>query len=74
MMEILQADKRPFSRVHLVSCYAPTRAASMEDKDAFFQELESIISSVPQRRCMFFLVTSMPVLGPGRMLMRSGTV
>ena len=44
---VLQADKRPSSRVHLVSCYAPTRAARREDKDAFFQDLERIIASVP---------------------------
>ena len=44
---VLQVDKRPSSRVHLVSCYAPTRAGSREDKDAFFQDLECIIASVP---------------------------
>ena len=33
------------SRIHMVSCYAPTRAASREDKEAFFQELENIIMS-----------------------------
>ena len=38
---VLQVDKRPSSRVHLVSCYAPTRA------DTFFQELENLTSSVP---------------------------
>ena len=31
-----------------MSCYAPTRAASREDKDAFFQELSKIISGVPE--------------------------
>ena len=35
------------NRMHMVSCYAPTRAASREVKEAFFQELENIISSVP---------------------------
>ena len=43
---ILQVDKRTVSRIHVVSCYAPTRAASREDKDAFFQELSKIISGV----------------------------
>ena len=43
---ILQADKRTVSRIHVVSCYAPTRAASRDD-DAFFQELNNIISGVP---------------------------
>ena len=36
------------SRIHVVSCYAPTRAASRQDKDAFFQELNNIISGVPE--------------------------
>ena len=44
---VVQVDKRLSRKVHLVSCYAPTRTASREDKDAFFQELESIIFSVP---------------------------
>ncbi len=29
---VLQVNKRPPSRVHLVSCYAPTGAASREEK------------------------------------------
>ena len=40
-------DGSAWSRLHVVSCYAPTRAASREDKEAFFQELENFISSVP---------------------------
>ena len=44
---VLQEDRRTVSRIHVVSCYAPTRAASREDKDAFFQELNNIISGVP---------------------------
>ena len=39
--------KRTVSRIHVVSCYAPTRAASREDKDVFFQALSNIISGVP---------------------------
>ena len=54
MTAVLQVDKRPSSRVHLVSCYAPTRAASREDKDAFFWELENVISSVPSREVYVF--------------------
>ena len=45
----LQMDESAQSRLHVVSCYAPTRAASREDKEAFFQELENIISSVPSQ-------------------------
>ena len=47
MSAVLQTDKRTVSRIHVVSCYAPTRAAMREDKDAFFQELNNIISGVP---------------------------
>ena len=35
------------SRINVVTCYAPTRAASREDRDTFFQELNNIISGVP---------------------------
>lgn len=35
------------SRIHVVSCYAPTRAAPREVKDTFFQELEAVLASVP---------------------------
>ena len=43
----LQMDGSAGSRLHMVSCYAPTRAASREDKKAFLQELENFISLVP---------------------------
>jgi hypothetical protein len=44
-----QSCRRIRARItmHVVSCYAPTRTASREVKDAFFQELESIIFSMP---------------------------
>ena len=35
--------------VHVVSCYAPTGATSKEEKKAFFQEVDSIISAVPAK-------------------------
>ena len=44
----LQLGKGRSSRLHVVSCYAPTRAASRELKDAFFQELGNVLSRVPQ--------------------------
>lgn len=44
----LQVGRGAAGRLHVVSCYAPTRAASRETKDAFFQELENILSTVPQ--------------------------
>ena len=34
-------------RLHVVSHYAPTRAARREVKDAFFQELDHMLASVP---------------------------
>ena len=46
MSVVLQVDKRTVVRIHVVSCYALTRAAHREDKDAFFQELKNIISGV----------------------------
>ena len=44
---VFQVGKRSSSRMHLVSRYAPTRATTREVKDAFFQELENIFSSIP---------------------------
>ena len=34
-------------RLHALSCYAPTRAASREDKDNFLNQLDVFITSVP---------------------------
>ena len=34
-------------RLHGMSCYAPTRAAKREVKDAFFQVLYYMLASVP---------------------------
>ena len=44
----LQVGKGATGRLHVVSCYAPTRAASREAKDTFFQEIENILSAVLQ--------------------------
>ena len=38
-VRVLQADKRTVSRIHVVSCYALTKAPSREDKDAFSSSL-----------------------------------
>ena len=43
----LQLGGRSRDKLHVVSCYAPTRAASRQEKDTFFDELNSILSSVP---------------------------
>lgn len=37
-------------RLYAVSCYAPTRAAGREVKNAFFQELENILSSISVKK------------------------
>ena len=34
------------TKLHVVSCYAPMRTASRQVKDAFFQDLESILSAI----------------------------
>ena len=34
-------------RLHVLSCYAPTRAAQREDKEDFFNQLAAFMSSVP---------------------------
>ena len=39
----------------MVSCYAPTRAASREDKEAFLQVLDNFLSSVPSRESFVIL-------------------
>ena len=43
----LQLGGRSRDKLHIVSCYAPTRAASRQEKDTYFDELNSILSSVP---------------------------
>ena len=37
--------------LHTLSCYAPTRAASREDKDKCLNQLDAFITSVPPRDC-----------------------
>ena len=43
----LQMEEGCGGRLHVVFCYAPTRAARREVKDAFFQELDHMLASVP---------------------------
>ena len=38
---------RSRDKLHVVSCYAPTRAASRQEKNTLFDALNSILSSVP---------------------------
>ena len=42
-------------KLHVVSCYAPTRAASREDKEAFLQVLDDFLSSVPSKESFVIL-------------------
>ena len=35
------------SRLHFVSCYAPTRSARREDKDAFYEDLSAVLTGIP---------------------------
>ena len=41
----LQVGKK---KLHVVSCYAPTRAASREEKDKFYDELGGVLSCIPE--------------------------
>ena len=41
--------------LHVFSCYAPTYAASREDKDSFFDTLQQAISAVPSEECLVML-------------------
>ena len=43
----LQVGEGMKTKLHVVSCYAPTRAASRQVKDAFYQDLESILAAIP---------------------------
>ena len=51
----LQLNKHTTSKLHVVSVYAPTWAASRDVKEAFFQELENVISSIPSSECYVLL-------------------
>ena len=34
-------------KLHIVSCYAPTQSARREEKDKFYDELDTVLSSIP---------------------------
>ena len=46
-MPALQVEEGMETKLHVVSCYAPTRSASRQVKDVFFQDLESILAAIP---------------------------
>ena len=43
----LQLGGRSWDKLHVVSCYAPTRAASRQERNTFCDELNNILPSVP---------------------------
>ena len=57
--------KRDKTKLHVVSCYAPTKAASRQVKDTFFQDLESILAAIPSGEKYVILDDFMLVWGPG---------
>ena len=46
VLACLQVSEGTRDKLHVVSCYAPTRAVGRKVKEHFFQEIENIISSV----------------------------
>lgn len=51
----LKVGKNRTDVLHVVSCYAPTFAASREEKDSFYSLLQEVISSVPPQECYVLL-------------------
>ena len=43
------------SHLHILSCYAPTFAASRDEKDRFFDSLQDALSSIPSDECFVML-------------------
>ena len=42
-------------RLHVLCCYAPTHAASREEKNRFFESLQDALSSIPSGECSVML-------------------
>ena len=42
-------------KLHVLSCYAPTFAASRDEKDAFFDTLQQALSAIPVNECYVML-------------------
>ena len=43
----LQPGKNKADRLHVLSCYAPTRAASRAEKDRFYEDLQQALDGIP---------------------------
>ena len=41
--------------LHVVSCYAPTFAASREEKENFYSKLQEVLSCIPSQECFVLL-------------------
>ena len=48
---ILKVGNGSRDRLHIVSCYAPTFAASREDKNIFYATLQDALSTIPSDEC-----------------------
>ena len=51
----LQVGRGSNDHLHVLSCYAPTFAASREDKNSFFDTLQDGILSIPSDECFVML-------------------
>ena len=54
-MATLETGKGKSGRLHVLSCYAPTFAASREEKDKFFDLLQDALSAIPSGECYVML-------------------
>ena len=41
--------------LHVLSCYAPTFAASREEKDSFYSSLQEALTAIPSQECYVLL-------------------
>ena len=64
MNTCLRIGKGKGNHLHVISCYAPTRAASHVQKDDFFQDLEQALTAIP---------TDEPYILPGDLNARDGS-
>ena len=51
----LETGKGKSGRLHVLSCYASTFAASIEEKDKFFDLHQDALSAFPSRECYVIL-------------------
>ena len=51
----LKIGKRKKDMLHVLSCYAPTRAANRVNKDRFFDDLQQALTAVPSNESYILL-------------------